>query len=171
MVEGVWSREEVVLSGVPQRTVLGPLLFILYIKDLPSQVHQDTCCRLFANDCQVYHAIHSKAEQVILQQDLRNLEQCTADWGLIFNPSKYSIMSVHKGRNHLRHFSVLCSIIRKSTEQDSKPKRTRNWDLSNTTCEDVLTTSNGLPISPWYGAASSMPAVCGTLSSLRILTS
>ncbi len=74
VVEGARSREEAVPSGVPQVTVLGPLLFILYINDLPSQVHQDTRCRLFADDCLVYHAIHSEKDQVILQQDLRNLE-------------------------------------------------------------------------------------------------
>ncbi len=118
VVEGARSREEAVLSGVPQGTVLGPLLFILYINDLPSLVHQDTRCRLFADDCLVYRAIHSEEDQVILQQDLQNLERWAADWGMVFNPSKCSIMSVHKGRNQLTHFYVLCGVVLKSTEQE-----------------------------------------------------
>ena len=119
VVEGAWSREEVVLSGYPMPgNSSRPLLFILYINDLPSQVHQDTRCQLFADDCLVYHAIHCEKDQVILQQDLRNLEHWAADWGMVFNPSKCSIMSVHKGRNHLTHFYVLCGVILKFTEQE-----------------------------------------------------
>ncbi len=88
------------------------------VGDLPSQVYQDTRCRLFADDCLVYRAIHSEEDQVILQQDLQNLERWAADWVMVFNPSKCSIMSVHKGRNHLTHFYVLCGVVLKSTEQE-----------------------------------------------------
>ncbi len=66
----------------------------------------------------VYRAIHSEEDQIILQQDLWNLEHWAADWDMVFNPSKCSIMSVHKGRNHLTHFYVLCGVILKSTEQE-----------------------------------------------------
>ena len=50
LVDGTKSPEEAVLSGVPQGTVLGPLMFLLYINDMPSQVQRDTRCRLFADD-------------------------------------------------------------------------------------------------------------------------
>ena len=46
-----------------------------------------------------------------------------------------------------------------STYANSRPGRTRTWDSSDATWEDVLTTSDGLPISPWYGVASSVPAL------------
>ena len=53
MVEGVRSHEDSVDSGVPQGTVLGPLLFLIYISDLPSVLDPDTAVRLFADDCLV----------------------------------------------------------------------------------------------------------------------
>ena len=57
-MEGFRSREDKVLSGVPQGTVLGPLLFLLHIT---SQV------RLFADDCLLYRPILSDADRVALQ--------------------------------------------------------------------------------------------------------
>ena len=88
LVDGTKSPEEAVLSGVPQGTVLGPLMFLLYINDMPSQVQRDTHCRLFADDSLLYRVIDSTLDQVQLQQDLKNLEKWALDWGMVFNPSK-----------------------------------------------------------------------------------
>ena len=65
-VDGAHSREEDVLSGVPQGTVLGPLLFLLHINDLSSHVHADTRCRLFADDCLLYRVADSISDQMQL---------------------------------------------------------------------------------------------------------
>ena len=78
LVDGVKSAEESVLSGVPQGTVLGPLMFLLYINDLPSRLNSDTRCRLFADDCLLYRIIDGLEDQVQLQSDLRELEQWAA---------------------------------------------------------------------------------------------
>ena len=59
VVDGERSEEADVLSGVPQGTVLGPLLFLLHINDLPDMVHPDTRCRLFADDCLLYRVMDS----------------------------------------------------------------------------------------------------------------
>ena len=79
-MDGVKSAEESVLSRVPQGTVLGPLMFLLYINDLPSPscVNIDTRCRLFADDCLLYRIIDGLKDQVQLQSDLRELEQTGA---------------------------------------------------------------------------------------------
>ena len=67
-----------VQSGVPQGTVLGPLLFLLHINDLPSVVN--STIRLFANDCLIYRPIRSREDQDILQGDLDSLERWSDIW-------------------------------------------------------------------------------------------
>ena len=76
LVEGHHSHEDLVDSGVPQGTVLGPLLFLCHINDLPSVVNPHTAVRLFADDCLVYRAITSLQDQLQLQADLQALSDC-----------------------------------------------------------------------------------------------
>ena len=72
---GVKSEYSTVTSGVPQGTVLGPLLFLLHINDMPSVVDPGTTVRLFADDTLIYRVIHSTEDQVALQGDLVRLEK------------------------------------------------------------------------------------------------
>ena len=57
-----------VISSVPQVTVLGPILFLIYINDLPDCIHHNTI-RLFANDSILYRPISSITDTNLLQQD------------------------------------------------------------------------------------------------------
>ena len=100
IVDGEKSEEVDVLSGVPQGTVLGPLLFLLHINDLPSAVHPDTKCRLFADDCLLYRTVSTTQDQLQLQRDLQQLEDWATDWGMKLNASKCHIMAIHRGREH-----------------------------------------------------------------------
>ena len=61
-----------ILSGVPQGTVFGPLLFLVYINDITDYV--SSSCRLFADDCILYRQINSPTDAAILQNDLKELE-------------------------------------------------------------------------------------------------
>ena len=118
LVDGTKSPEEAVLSGVPQGTVLGPLMFLLYINDMPSQVQRDTRCRLFADDSLLYRVIDSTLDQVQLQQDLKNLEKWALDWGMVFNPSKCHVMHINGGRTHRPYLYQLCGVLLKSVTQE-----------------------------------------------------
>jgi len=75
LCDGARSDHSAVTSGVPQGTVMGPLLFLLHINDMPSVVDPGTSVHLFADDTLIYRVIHSMEDQVVLQRDLARLEQ------------------------------------------------------------------------------------------------
>lgn len=71
------SSPEPVLSGVPQGSVLGPLLFVIFINDLPLSI--SVPIRLFADDCVVYNTIESPSDQIKLQCSLENIMKWCSD--------------------------------------------------------------------------------------------
>ena len=85
------------VSGVPQGTVLGPLLFLLHINDLPSVASSKV--RLFADDCLIYRNIKNKEDQIALQEHLNLLENWGNTWGMRFNAAKCNIMRVSQTRD------------------------------------------------------------------------
>ena len=68
VLDGQASDPVPVLSGVPQGSVLGPVLFLLFINDLPDNIRSSV--RLFADDCVLYRNIHSLQDCLTLQEDL-----------------------------------------------------------------------------------------------------
>ena len=102
------------VSGVPQGTVLGTLLVLLHINDLPSVVSSKV--RLFADDCLIYRNIKNKEDQIALQKDLNLLENWGNTWGM-------------------RFYAAKCNIVRGSRTCD--PKRF-NYSLTGQVLEEVL---------------------------------
>ena len=92
VVDGMESAPAAVTSGVPQGSVLGPLLFLVYINDMPECIKSDL--RLFADDTIIYRAIETPEDCKILQEDLRALEIWEEKWGMLFNPSKCSTIHI-----------------------------------------------------------------------------
>ncbi len=92
VIDGEHSSKAQVVSGVPQGTVLGPLLFLCFINDLPDAVKSQI--RLFADDCLLYRVIRSSRDHIILQEDLKALEDWAATWGMRFNAEKCYVLSV-----------------------------------------------------------------------------
>ena len=80
-----------VSSGVPQGSVLGPILFLVYINDLPEQVKSRV--RLFADDIAMYLAYSSHIEGNVLQNNLLSLEKWELMWDII-PPNARSFMSL-----------------------------------------------------------------------------
>ena len=109
VVDGAESRWIPVTSGVPQGTVLAPLLFLLYNNDLPDRVSSSV--RLFADDCLLYRRVTSVDDQLELQNDLYRLEEWALTWGMKFNPSNCTILSVSHSRTPLTKFYSLCGVI------------------------------------------------------------
>ena len=98
VVDGEESEAVKVDSGVPQGTVLGPLLFLCHINDLPDAVKSTV--RLFADDCLLYRPIKSIKDHLTLQKDLQQLEDWAKTWGMRFNAKKCYIMSINSKSSH-----------------------------------------------------------------------
>ena len=79
--------------------MLGPLLFLAYINDLPESVKSDV--RLFADDCLLYRTINSEKDARTLQKGLDGLTQWQNDWQMRFNASKCYVMHLSKKRNNI----------------------------------------------------------------------
>ena len=102
-----------VTSGVPQGSVLGPILFLIYINDLPDKTRSKV--RLFADDTAIYLAVSNLEDAQILQQDLDHLHLLELDWDMEFNPSKCVVIHITRSRTpvpsqYLLHGQVLESV-------------------------------------------------------------
>ena len=100
-VEGSYSSWTNVISGIPQGSVLGPILFVIFINDMPDTV--ESMCQLFADDAKLFSNVHIRNESNItkLQEDLDKLVKWSETWQLPFNIKK--CISLHIGRNNPWH--------------------------------------------------------------------
>lgn len=71
-VSGVLSSWKDVISGIPQGSVLGPLLFVIFINDMPEEVKYNIC-KLFADDCKLYGSVKENDDNK-MQIDITSLE-------------------------------------------------------------------------------------------------
>ena len=97
LLDGHTSSTAEVLSGVPQGTVLGPLLFLTFINDLPKVTNSEA--RLFADDCLLYKPIFSRKDTEDLQQDLAALEDWEKQWQMAFHPEKCVVIQISSKRS------------------------------------------------------------------------
>ena len=105
VVEGEEWDSVPVTSGVPQGSVLGPILFLVYINDLPDDIVSQV--RLFADDTAIYLTLENKSDSDKLQRDLDRLQTWEARWYMGFNPSKCQVVRVTSSRNPLQTQYIL----------------------------------------------------------------
>ena len=108
VVNGVKSDWAPVLSGVPQGTVLGPLLFSLYINDISSDIEYEI--RLFADDCVCYREIEEEVDTMNLLRDIDRLGSWARKWGMRFQPVKCSMMQLTRKRTKKIHASYTLEV-------------------------------------------------------------
>ena len=93
-VNGELSGAKPVISGIPQGSVLGPLLFVLYINDLPDSVSSNIL--LFADDTKIFRQVSSKSDALRLQEDINVLNNWSEKWLLRFNTDKCHVLTLGK---------------------------------------------------------------------------
>ena len=99
-MDGDSSTEVPVTTGVLQGYVLGPLLFILYINDIPDNIQSQV--RPFADDTTVYLTVSSANDSTVLQSDLDSLQCWERTWDMELNPSKYQILHITRSRSPIK---------------------------------------------------------------------
>ena len=106
VVNGEKSTSANVLSGIPQGTVLGPLLFVVYINDLLDNIKSDGF--LFADDAKVFRKVATKEDALILQKDIQVLEDWSKKWLLSFHPDKCHLLTLGKFENitHCHRYKI-----------------------------------------------------------------
>ena len=92
VVNGSISECGMVKSGVPQGTVLGPLLFLIYINDIEFQI--TSSIRLFTDDTVPYRPIYSESDSLSLQEDIFNFQNLTNTWQMAFNVNKCKLLCI-----------------------------------------------------------------------------
>ena len=99
VTNGTHSNIIPVSSGVPQGSVLGPILFLAYINNLPEQVRSRV--RLFADNTALYLCISDLSEANTLQEGLCGLELWEGTWDMNFGPAGYRVLHVTRLRTHI----------------------------------------------------------------------
>ncbi|KAL9984343.1 hypothetical protein ACROYT_G006627, partial [Oculina patagonica] len=121
-----------VTSGVPQGSLVGPLLFVIFINDLPDVIHEQTSTALYADNTKVHRTILSVKDCAILQQDLTSLNTWSHESNMKFNASKCKVLTITRKKTPVNHEYHLgdANIQRVQKEKDLGVTITRNltWD-------------------------------------------
>ena len=155
-IEQSYSNWAPVISGVPQDSVLGQLLFLIYVNYLDTNIVSKMS--KLADDTKLCHRARNPDDMLELQEDINKLEWANK-WQMSFNVDKYSVM-------HIGHNNMQCQYkMYKSTVADSRSTAgSMNHQVATS---QVATTSSGnnkqrkaakRPTESWV----SLPAISGT---------
>ena len=101
VVDGEVSNWKAVLNGVPQGSVLGPILFLIYINDLDDDITSKVL--KFADDTKVFRKIKSDADRQHLQDDLNKLIEWSEKWQMLFNFGKCKCLHTGHGNEDAQY--------------------------------------------------------------------
>ena len=136
-VNGSHSTWVNVTSGVPQGSVMGPVLFLLYINDIQEQIQSKI--KLFADDSILYREIKTQEDLHILQKDLETLATWSQTWLMHFNVKKCAVLSITRKRSPKLHEYTLLGETLNRVENHDYLGVTISHDLSwNDHCTKVI---------------------------------
>ena len=107
-VQGEFSSFKNILSGIPQGSVLGPLLFILFINDLPDCLKSTV--KIFADDLKL---IANLSDKNVIEDDLKTLENWERKWLLEFNTDKCKVLHIEFNDNKHLDYVLNDKILKK----------------------------------------------------------
>ena len=95
VINGHMSSPCDVTSGVPQGSLIGPLLFILFVNDMPDIVnsHGSSLCSMYADDAKIYRIVRTQDDCISLQTDINNVYKWCNTWKLKLNVGKCNVIT------------------------------------------------------------------------------
>ena len=156
-MEGVTSDWLPVSSGVPQGSILGSFLFVLFANDLPHYIQAGSSLALFADDSTLHRTLDSPDSSTSLQHDLDRLRVWSLDNSMTFNPSKCKALRISRKKSptptfpykldgHLLEYvtnmkdlgvTVSCQLQWTSHIEEVTAKVSKTLGLVNRICRDV----------------------------------
>ena len=116
VINGVSSDWMDVKSGVPQGSVLGPVLFLIYINDIDSAV--DVMIKKFADDTKLYARVKTRDEANKIQESLHRTLMWGNDWQMLFNLSKCKVLHVGYNNSKYDYFMNGATLEKVTEEKD-----------------------------------------------------
>ena len=144
-VNGKLSEWKNVTSGVTQGSVLGPLLFVIYINDLEDSVNCGV--KLYADDTKIFAVVNSDLESENFQKQIDSLTRWSETWKLHFHPDKCHVLKIGNKPDateyNMQNNSALCK-LEESTEEKDLGVIIDNKLTFRKHCEKIATTANKL---------------------------
>ena len=115
VIDGSTSSPTVVSSGVPQGTVLGPVLFIIYMDDMNNVINH-CLLKMFADDSKLIKNIKNQADREKLKEDLRAVLEWTKDNSMEFNSGKFQLLQHGRDNNLKQPYELADNIVVEQSE-------------------------------------------------------
>jgi len=114
-VAGSFSTWADVISGVPQGSVLGPILFVCFINDMPEVVR--SLIYMYADDSKIFGEVNNSIDGEVMQRDLDSLDKWEYKWQLSFSIEKCKVMHLGGAKNPMLTYKMKTTALQVTTEE------------------------------------------------------